>query len=57
MPAGLHIVALSHIYGLDLPYAASAIVWTTMVAVPLLLVASWVDLTCARSCSGSARRR
>jgi predicted permease len=42
MPAGLHIVALSHIYGLDLPYAASAIVWTTMVAVPLLLVASWV---------------
>jgi predicted permease len=40
MPAGLHIVVLAHVYGLDVPYAASAIVWTTMVAVPLLLVAS-----------------
>jgi predicted permease len=40
MPAGLHIVVLAHVYGLDIPYAASAIVWTTMVAVPLLLVAS-----------------
>jgi predicted permease len=40
MPAGLHIVALAHIYGLDVPFAAGAIVWTTMVAVPVLLVAS-----------------
>jgi predicted permease len=40
MPAGLHIVVLAHVYGLDVPYAASAIVWTTMIAVPLLLVAS-----------------
>lgn len=32
MPAGLHIVALAHAYGLDLPFAAGAIVWTTMVA-------------------------
>jgi predicted permease len=40
MPAGLHIVVLAHIYGLDVPYAAGAIVWTTMVAVPVLLVAS-----------------
>jgi predicted permease len=38
MPAGLHIVALAHTYGLDLSYAASAIVWTTMIAVPVLLV-------------------
>ena len=42
MPAGLHIVALSHAYGLDLPFAASAIVWTTMVALPILLVAGAV---------------
>jgi predicted permease len=40
MPAGLHIVVLAHVYGLDVPYAAGAIVWTTMVAVPVLLVAS-----------------
>jgi predicted permease len=32
MPAGLHSVALAHAYGLDLPLAAGAIVWTTMVA-------------------------
>jgi predicted permease len=38
MPAGLHIVALAHAYGLDLAFAASAIVWTTMIAVPVLLV-------------------
>jgi malate permease and related proteins len=42
MPAGLHIVVLAHVYGLDVPYAAGAIVWTTMVAVPLLLVASFI---------------
>jgi hypothetical protein len=42
MPAGLHIVVLAHIYGLDVPFAAGAITWTTMVAVPLLLVASVV---------------
>ena len=40
MPAGLHIVVLAHIYGLDVPFAAGAIVWTTMVSVPILLVAS-----------------
>ena len=40
MPAGLHIVVLAHIYGLDVPFAAGAIAWTTMVAVPILLVAS-----------------
>jgi predicted permease len=40
MPAGLHIVALAHIYGLDLPFAAGAIAWTTMVSVPILLVVS-----------------
>jgi predicted permease len=40
MPAGLHIVALAHIYGLDLPLAASAIAWTTLVSVPVLLVVS-----------------
>jgi predicted permease len=40
MPAGLHIVVLAHIYGLDVPFAAGAIVWTTMVAVPILLAAS-----------------
>jgi len=42
MPAGLHIVVLAHVYGLDIPYAASAIVWTTMVAVPLLLIGSFI---------------
>jgi len=40
MPAGLHIVVLAHVYGLDVPFAAGAITWTTMVAVPVLLVAS-----------------
>ena len=40
MPAGLHIVVLAHVYGLDIPFAAGAIVWTTMIAVPILLVAS-----------------
>lgn len=35
MPAGLHIVALSHAYGLDLPFAASAIVWTTTVVLAI----------------------
>jgi predicted permease len=40
IPAGLHIVVLAHVYGLDVPFAAGAIVWTTMVAVPVLLVAS-----------------
>ena len=40
MPAGLHIVVLAHIYGLDIPFAAGAIVWSTMVSVPILLVAS-----------------
>jgi hypothetical protein len=40
IPAGLHIVVLAHIYGLDVPFAAGAIVWTTMVAVPVLLAAS-----------------
>jgi predicted permease len=38
MPAGLYIVSLAHVYGLDVGYAASAIVWTTMIAVPVLLV-------------------
>jgi malate permease and related proteins len=42
MPAGLHIVVLAHVYGLDVPFAAGAIVWTTMVSVPLLLAASLV---------------
>jgi predicted permease len=42
MPAGLHLVVLAHVYGLDVPFAAGAIVWTTMVAVPVLLVASLV---------------
>jgi predicted permease len=40
MPAGLHIVILAHVYGLDVPFAAGLIVWTTMVTVPILLVAS-----------------
>jgi predicted permease len=40
MPAGLHIVVLAHIYGLDIGFAAGAIAWTTMVAVPILLIAS-----------------
>ena len=40
MPAGLHIVVLAHVYGLDIPFAAGLIVWTTMIAVPILLVAS-----------------
>ncbi len=40
MPAGLHIVVLAHVYGLDIPFAAGLIVWTTMVALPILLVAS-----------------
>ena len=40
MPAGLHIVVLAHVYGLDVPFAAGAIVWTTMVSVPILLAAS-----------------
>ena len=40
MPAGLHIVVLAHVYGLDIPFAAGAIVWTTMISVPILLVAS-----------------
>jgi predicted permease len=42
MPAGLHIVAIAHTYGLDVPYAAAAIVWTTMVAVPVVLAVSLV---------------
>jgi predicted permease len=42
MPAGLHIVVLAHVYGLDVPFAASAIVWTTMVSVPVLLAASLI---------------
>jgi malate permease and related proteins len=42
MPAGLHIVVLAHVYGLDVPFAASAIVWTTMISVPVLLAASLV---------------
>jgi predicted permease len=40
MPAGLHIVVLAHVYGLDVPFAAGAIVWTTMISVPILLAAS-----------------
>jgi predicted permease len=40
MPAGLHIVVLAHVYGLDIPFAAGAIVWTTMISVPILLAAS-----------------
>ena len=40
MPAGLHIVVLAHVYGLDIPFAAGLIVWTTMITVPILLVAS-----------------
>ena len=40
MPAGLHIVVLAHVYGLDVPFAAGAIVWTTMVSIPILLAAS-----------------
>jgi predicted permease len=40
MPAGLHIVVLAHVYGLDVPFAAGAIVWTTMISIPILLVAS-----------------
>jgi predicted permease len=40
MPAGLHIVILAHVYGLDIPFAAGLIVWTTMITVPILLVAS-----------------
>jgi predicted permease len=42
MPAGLHIVVLAHVYGLDVPFAAGAIVWTTMVSVPVLLAASLI---------------
>lgn len=42
MPAGLHIVVLAHVYGLDVPFAAGAIVWTTMISVPVLLAASLV---------------
>jgi malate permease and related proteins len=42
MPAGLHIVALAHAYGLDVPFAAGAIVWTTMVAVPVILAAAMI---------------
>lgn len=42
MPAGLHIVVLAHVYGLDVPFAAGAIVWTTMISVPVLLAASFV---------------
>jgi predicted permease len=42
MPAGLHIVALGHAYGLDVGLAAGAIVWTTIVAgivgVPLAVI-------------------
>jgi len=40
MPAGLYIVSLAHVYGLDVSYAAAAIVWTTIVAVPVILVAA-----------------
>jgi malate permease and related proteins len=42
MPAGLHIVALAHAYGLNVGLAAGAIVWTTIVAgivgVPLAVI-------------------
>jgi hypothetical protein len=31
---------LAHVYGLDIPFAAGLIVWTTMITVPILLVAS-----------------
>jgi predicted permease len=40
MPAGLYIVSLAHVYGLDLPFAAGAIAWTTVVSVPFLLAIS-----------------
>lgn len=40
VPAGLHIVVLAHIYGLDIGFAAGAIAWTTLVSIPVLLVAS-----------------
>ena len=40
IPAGLHIVVLAHIYGLDIGLGAGAIAWTTLVSIPVLLVAS-----------------
>ena len=43
MPAGLYIVTLAHAYGLDLRLAAGAIVWTTMVAVPVILAAAMIS--------------
>jgi malate permease and related proteins len=42
MPAGLYIVSLAHVYGLDVSFAASAIVWTTMLAVPVILVGALI---------------
>jgi predicted permease len=40
IPAGLHIVVLAHIYGLDIGLSAGVIAWTTLVSIPVLLVAS-----------------
>ena len=40
VPAGLHIVVLAHIYGLDIGLSAGVIAWTTLVSIPALLVAS-----------------
>jgi predicted permease len=40
IPAGLHIVVLAHIYGLDIGLAAGVIAWTTLVSIPILLAAS-----------------
>jgi malate permease and related proteins len=40
MPAGLHIVVLAHMYGLDIAFGAGTLAWTTMVSVPVLLAAS-----------------
>ena len=42
MPSGLNAMIVVQAYGLDLKITANALVWTTMIVVPVALVASFV---------------
>jgi predicted permease len=41
MPSGINSLVVAHTYGLDLKLTASAIAWTTAIAVAAALVASF----------------
>ncbi len=40
MPSGLNAMIVVQAYGLDLKITANALVWTTMIVVPVALIAS-----------------